>query len=112
MILTLVINERNHSSVWYHSTTRNKLTDIFNDGLIPYSRPTSGPRFPWIYLSQLPFYRTNEDNVLLGVDLCNVDESDIDWIRQEDGDKHQIRVYIAISPQYVKLLDERNHLTI
>ena len=96
----MIINHLDDSTIWYHSTPKDRLESILEHGLKINSPPTYQSRpEPWIYLSPAPWEMG--ELVILQVNLDEVAESDAGWAftsPEDDNwdDRWQLRVMVDI----------------
>ena len=104
-----VINHKNGTCVWYHSTPKERVGSILQEGLRINSPPTwqSGPE-PWIYMSTIPW--NAENNTVLEVDLSFLNTYEAGWPFGQDEEplenRWQLRVLIDIPKRYINLMQE------
>ena len=100
-------NHKNDSYIWYHTTPRERVSSILENGLKINSSPTCqfSPE-PWIYVSTEGFWM--ENGVTFEVDLENVEYEDAGWPfidlegQSWDG-RWQLRVLVDIPPDKLKV---------
>lgn len=105
-----ILNHKNDSYIWYHTTPQERVDSILKDGLKINSPPTyqGGPE-PWIYVSTEPFWM--ENGVTLKVDLEDVKHKDAGWPFQsgpeEDPEeweaRWQLRVFVDVPTEKLKI---------
>lgn len=111
----MLINHANNSTIWYHTTTNNRVENILKYGLKINSAPTfQSHKEPWIYLSTIPFlaFESLNNITLFGVDCKDIKEEDAGWPFVDDNtplsELWQLRVFVDIAPYYLKILEVDN----
>ena len=104
-----VINHKNNSCIWYHTTPNDRVEKILREGL----RINSDPGWqeepePWIYVSTEPFMLSPETTTF-EVDLSFLGGLECGWPFTEPGapdweDRWQLRVFKDIPAKYLKVL--------
>lgn len=102
----MIINPDNNSTVWYHTTLRDRVPSILSNGLKIFS-PSSGSgydRVPWLYISSKPLI---SDKPIFKVNLVGVKDDAVKEIfgSRVDDCIYQ-RVFIDIAPDKLSLLSE------
>lgn len=102
----MIINPDNNTTIWYHTTLRDRVPKILSDGLKIFS-PGSGSgynRVPWLYISSKPLI---SDKPIFKVNLVGVREDAVKELFDSRIDDciHQ-RVFIDIEPDRLSLMSE------
>jgi hypothetical protein len=111
-----VINYKNNSCIWYHTTPLERVETILREGLKINSEPTwQSSSEPWIYLSVEPWLpESKEPYTVLEVDLSFLHTNDCGWPfvdptndAEWDG-RWQLRVFKDIPPEYIKVMSMKS----
>jgi hypothetical protein len=101
-----IINHKTGNTIWYHTTTKDRVPSILKTGLKINSKPTwqINPE-PWIYVSTIPWNCTG--NATFEVDLSFLDINDCGWAFADadspPNEKWQLRVFKDIPVKYIKI---------
>jgi len=102
----MIVNPDNNSTVWYHTTLRERVSSILQNGLKTFSpRSSSGyNRVPWLYVSSKPL---KTENPVFKVDLSGLKEHEVKecFGGRVDGSIHQM-VFVDIAPDKLSLISE------
>ena len=111
----MLINHKNNTTIWYHTTPTNNVESILKYGLKINSKPTFQKHSePWIYLSTVPFldFGVINDITLFEVDCRDIEEENAGWPFADDNtplsDLWQLRVFVDIAPKYLKIKEIAN----
>lgn len=103
----MIVNPETGNTVWYHSTTPDRVTKILKDGLKIFSRTSHNNenRVPWLYVSSRPFSKTNPTFL---VDMADIEDHEVQLVFEQDNDKQQnLRVFVNIPVDKLTLLTDR-----
>lgn len=100
----MIINPDNNSTIWYHTTLRDRVLSILQNGLKTFS-PKSGSgynRVPWLYISSKPLI---SDNPIFEVDISDIKEYDVKecFGGRVDGSIYQM-IFVDIPPNKLTLM--------
>ena len=102
----MIINPDNNSTVWYHSTPKDRVSNILKQGLKTFSPGSdiSSKRVPWLYLSSKPLI---SDKAVFSVDISDIKEEEVKEIfgGRVDSCIYQ-RVFVNIPAEKISLLVE------
>jgi hypothetical protein len=105
-----IVNPNDESFIWYHTTHKDRLERVLEEGLIRNSEPVwqSGPE-PWIYLSTVPW--EYEGGVILEIDLSRFKFEYVGWAFANENspkeEKWQLRCFVHIPPEVIKIHEKK-----
>lgn len=102
----MIVNPDNNSTVWYHSTPKDRVSNILKEGLKIFSPGSdiSSKRVPWLYLSSKPLI---SDKAIFQIDISDIKEEDVKEVfgGRVDGCIYQ-RIFVDIPVKKISLLTE------
>ena len=102
----MIINPDNNTTIWYHTTLRDRVPSILSNGLKIFS-PSSGSghdRVPWLYISSKPLI---SDKPIFKVDLAGVKEDAVkELFDSKVDDCIYQRIFIDIEPDRLSLMSK------
>ena len=102
----MIYNPDNDSTVWYHSTPKERVIDILKEGLKVFSPGSdiNSKRVPWLYLSSKPLI---SDRAIFKVNLVGMDINEVKEVfgGHVDGCIYQ-RVFVDIPVERLTLIQE------